>query len=408
MKLTKRAIDRLPAPHPSGRQTLIWDADLKGFGVLVSGKTEAKTFIVQQRLRDGSGKSRRVTIGPTNTLDINEAREEARKIIGGIFKGTDPKAGRIKKTAIPTPTEALEAYLAERRDLAPATARMYRDAIGRLGPLAGRPLSDITADDVASARARARDAVAAGPRAYAGKASAAMSTTVLGTVWRWAARRNPALPANPVAQLSGRGYTLTQRTGHVPAERLADWYAATAALGAPVWRDYLRLLLFTGMRRNEAAALRWEEVDFATKTIRLPATRTKTRRAFELPMCDLVHDLLVARRALGDTRFVFPANSESGHVEEPKFALRALQADTGIAISAHDLRRTFLSVARKAQVDFLVLKMLVNHAKGSDVTVGYMQISIDEVRAAAQTIADAMKEHCNIEPPEGVAVLARK
>jgi integrase len=28
-------------------------------------------------------------------------------------------------------------------------------------------------------------------------------------------------------------------------------------------RDYVLLLLFTGMRRREAAALRWNEVDFA-------------------------------------------------------------------------------------------------------------------------------------------------
>ena len=34
LKLTARAIERLPAPDPSGKQTLYWDTELRGFGVL--------------------------------------------------------------------------------------------------------------------------------------------------------------------------------------------------------------------------------------------------------------------------------------------------------------------------------------------------------------------------------------
>ena len=53
LKLTKRAIERLPAPHPSGRQVLYWDTELRGFGVLVSGTTNAKTYVVQRKLPNG-------------------------------------------------------------------------------------------------------------------------------------------------------------------------------------------------------------------------------------------------------------------------------------------------------------------------------------------------------------------
>src|SRR5580704_5738571 len=60
IKLTKRAISALPAPDPSGKQVLVWDADLKGFGVLVSGKTKAKTFVVQRKL--AGGLTRRMTV----------------------------------------------------------------------------------------------------------------------------------------------------------------------------------------------------------------------------------------------------------------------------------------------------------------------------------------------------------
>ena len=46
MKLTGRSIARLAAPAPSGKQTVFWDAGLRGFGVLVSGRTTVKSFIV--------------------------------------------------------------------------------------------------------------------------------------------------------------------------------------------------------------------------------------------------------------------------------------------------------------------------------------------------------------------------
>src|SRR5712692_11448637 len=53
VKLTKTAIEGIEAPDPSGRQAIYWDTVERGFGVLVSGTTKAKTFIAQRRLRGG-------------------------------------------------------------------------------------------------------------------------------------------------------------------------------------------------------------------------------------------------------------------------------------------------------------------------------------------------------------------
>ena len=52
--LTEKRIARLPAPDPSGRQTIHWDTDLKGFAVLVSGVSKIKTYIAQKKLPSGS------------------------------------------------------------------------------------------------------------------------------------------------------------------------------------------------------------------------------------------------------------------------------------------------------------------------------------------------------------------
>ena len=48
LKLTKDKIEKIEKIE--GKQALHWDAELKGFGVLVSGVTDTKTYIVQRRM----------------------------------------------------------------------------------------------------------------------------------------------------------------------------------------------------------------------------------------------------------------------------------------------------------------------------------------------------------------------
>ena len=110
-------------------------------------------------------------------------------------------------------------------------------------------------------------------------------------------------------------------------------------------RDLILFLLYTGFRRSEATTLRWDDVDLDAGVVRLAEAATKSKRMLELPMSDIVRDLLQRRRDLGDTGWVFPANSKSGHVEEPRHFLEQVTKATEIDVSVHDLRRTFISVA---------------------------------------------------------------
>jgi integrase len=185
----------------------------------------------------------------------------------------------------------------------------------------------------------------------------------------------------------------------VPADRLADFYGAVNALPNPIARDFVLLLLFTGMRRGEAASLRWDDVDFRLGAIRLPANRTKAGRKLDLPMTDFVRGLLVTRQSVGRdaSGFVFPANSRSRHIEEPKFPLGLVAKATGILVTSHDLRRTFVTVAESADISPLALKALVNHSYGDDVTAGYIVGSVERLREPAQRVADRLKELCGAE-----------
>ena len=94
----------------------------------------------------------------------------------------------------------------------------------------------------------------------------------------------------------------------------------------------------------------------------IPAARTKTKKKLDLPMSDVGRDRLVARCAIGrDGPFVFPSNSRSGYLSEPKVGLAAVDAATGIKASVHELRRSFITVAASAEMSSCALKTLANH-----------------------------------------------
>ena len=248
-KLTTRAVDQLSAPDPSGKQQLFWDTELRGFGVLVSGKTNAKTFVVQ---RDIAGKTRRVTIGPTNVLSLDEARRRAEGVLANFFLGIDPKA---RHGGDETLRGALADYLAARKDLADRSREAYCDSVERhLTDWLDRPLKEITAEMVED-RHRSIAAGVARAGLYSGHASANAAMRVLRTLYNFAAKRNPALPANPVRRLKRQWFPVPRRERMVRADELPAFYRAVVALPNPIGRDLITLMLFTGLRKSEAASL---------------------------------------------------------------------------------------------------------------------------------------------------------
>ena len=393
ISLTQKRIAALKAPTASGRQELVWDETLRGFGVLLSGKTNARSFIAQRDLPNG--RARRVTIGGVAEMSLEQARGEAADAIHALRQGKDPKA---RGAAAATVSEAISLYVERKGNkLRPRTAELYLDCARRyFAKLATLPLRDLTPQMVEQEHARIGKTF--------GPAGANNAMRVLRAAYNHIAR-DADLPANPV-NLREHWFDLPRREGCVRGDDLPRFYAAVAGLPNPVARDFLLLMLFTGLRRREAASLRWDDVDFAGSVIRLPAARTKSGRKFDVPMSSFVKDLLIARRAIGNMEFVFPADSASRHIEEPKAPLRLVKDACGIEVSAHDLRRTYLSVAERC-VSGIALKALANHSIGDrDVTQGYVQLSPIELAEAAEVVSQRLAELCQV-PQLGGANVTR-
>jgi len=146
-KLTAKEVDKLKAPTPNGKQQLVWDTELTGFGVLVSGATNSKSYVVQ---RDVRGKARRVTLAATNVIDLKEAKRRAQVELSKMYAGIDPRSvGRSSLKAV------LDSYLTDNKSLRPRTADNYRKLAERyLKDWENRPLKDITPEDVSERHAK--------------------------------------------------------------------------------------------------------------------------------------------------------------------------------------------------------------------------------------------------------------
>ena len=155
-----------------------------------------------------------------------------------------------------------------------------------------------------------------------------------------------------------------------------------------MWQDYFLLVVLTGMRRTEAASLRFTDVDLAAKTFTL--RDTKNRDNHTLAMSDFIYELFLRRRAASHGDFVFPADSQAGHLVEPRKAMLKVIELSGVSFTVHDARRTFITCAETLDISAYALKRLLNHRMNNDVTAGYIVIDVERLRKPMQQITDYM------------------
>lgn len=393
-RLSKSYIDKIELPErkPDGQhvQAFYRDTALPGFGLRVySGGS--KTFILEKRI---DGKVKRISLGRYGALTCEQARKQAHKLLGEIATGSDPVAEkRARKCRQVTLKEAFEDYLLARKDLKPTTIHDYRRGIeGALSDWQDKRLTDLTKDMIET---RHRDLGKKSP------ARANNTMRVLRAVFNFArdkyedAKGDSLFAINPVDRISrSRGwYKVDRRQTLIKPHELSAWYKATLQLNRESTRDYLHFLLFTGLRRSEAAQLRWDQVDLIDRSFRIEDT--KNREPHTLPLSDYLFDLLSIRHAsnIDQSPWVFPSSLNDGPLKDPKTAIARVNELSGISFTLHDLRRTFITIAESLDIPAYALKRLLNHKNGNDVTAGYIIASTDRLREPMQRVTDFIFEH---------------
>ena len=394
LKLTKSGVEKLPYYLPSPKQPkknqeLFWDTELAGFGLRVT--RASKTYIVEKRVNRRTVRAR---IGRHNQIPTDKARKMAQKL---IYEMTDGKDVNARKKAIQgesvTLQQAYDQFL-EKRDLKERTIWDYQRAMDiSFKSWKRKRIIDVTREMVSRHYTKLGDQI--------GKAQANQSMRFLRSLINFAAGQyengdgKPLIKDNPVSIITQTKtwYRVERRQTIIKNHDLASWFDAVDSLNGDLVKDYLKVLLFTGLRRQEAMKLRWDQVDLKAKTLTI--IDTKNRNPLTLPLGPFILKLLKARKSNAtDSPFVFPGTGKTGHLVESKHQTAQVSKESGIKFCLHDLRRVFINTAESLDISSYAVKQLVNHSTGGDVTAGYMVSDPERLRKPMERIETHLLRLC--------------
>jgi len=384
LKLTKSSVEAVP--FAEGRQKVYFDTQMTGFGLCVGQRT--KSYFAQRQV---GRKTIRVTIGRHGVFTTEQARSEARQLLARLARGEDPRRERREIEARSLTLEAALASYLQAKNLRPFTERTYQRAVRLyLADWRTMPLAEITPEMV-SRRHRALGEERGQPTANG-------TMRILRTIYNYSSVIHEDLPPNPVMRLTKTRtwFRERRRNSVIRSSDLPRWFSAVMETESATARDYLRLLLLTGMRRSEGLRLRWENVDLGGSTLMVPDT--KNYEPLVLPLSDYLLALLSQRRnTTEESEWVFPAVSARGHFQEPKKFIWSVREKSGVSFTLHDLRRTFITIAESLDISTYALKRLLNHKLQGDVTAGYIISDVERLRAPMQRITDSILERAKFE-----------
>ncbi|WP_231665217.1 MULTISPECIES: site-specific integrase [unclassified Pseudoalteromonas] len=155
--------------------------------------------------------------------------------------------------------------------------------------------------------------------------------------------------------------------------------------------DIYRIALFTGARLSNVKTMQWTDLNLSSATWLIPATLTKTRQHYKIPLHHAVLDILSARHSrCGSGLFVFPARNKSKYgyitggdrVWKEAITLAGLYHENpNIRPRPHDLRRTFATWQIQSGADISVVSKALCHTSLKH-TIIYAHTNVEQVRSA--------------------------
>lgn len=384
-KLTNRRVKELE--NDTSSPIWIYDADVKPLAVSVSplGK---KTFYAV--VWSGSTTVRR-RLGTWPEITLDTARREAKGVAGDVARRRNAKAAldSIGQDESRTVGDLFAFWLETHSKRVKRTwARDVREYDRLIRPVLHHiPLVNVTRSDVVKLVANVEGEHGKGP---AGKARALLSTmfeTAIAHDW---------MDANPVRGTPRPKFDARQR--YIKPEEIGRFFAALDTLGSDTARDFFKLCLFTGQRRSNVAALRWEDLDLTAGVWIIPARQNKSKKPHTVPLSAPAVKILRERqeKRRPGVEFVLPGRGRDGHYTEPKEAWKRVKAESGIGnIRIHDLRRSLGAWQNAGGASLRMIQQTLGHSSVAVTAAYYTPVEIADVRRSVDKATAAMLEAVN-------------
>ncbi|RYY26081.1 MAG: site-specific integrase [Sphingomonadales bacterium] len=403
-RINKSIVDEAPLP-PKGSRTIIWDTDVKGFGVRITSNG-TRTYVLKYRTGGRDTPLRWVTIGQHGSpWTPDKARKRAAELLIEVRAGGDPVGERNAereqaKAAETERKEHLFSVMAEdwfEKHVERGGLRSETDIRGVLDrdlkpAFEGKTIHEITRKMVTKAL---NDI---------GKRSGSAANKChkwLRQLFNWLIKQGD-IEHSPVANVA-KPFPEPERTRVLNLGELVVLWVALDRMPEP-FRSYYRLLILVGQRLREASDAPWSEFDFESGDWFLPSERTKSKRDHLVPMSEQALELLEDIQPDEKLRAgpVFTTNGEVGisGFSKMKEAFEAAIIETiaespaarelvGSAIAhwvVHDIRRSLSTGCQALGVDLMHSEAILNHAigkKGSGVARVYHLYDYYDEKAVA-------------------------
>ncbi|BBB23864.1 phage integrase family protein [Isorropodon fossajaponicum endosymbiont JTNG4] len=399
---TKKRLDDLPNSS-QGRRDMYYDSKVIGLSLRVTARG-VKSFFVRKRV-DGKYVQKKLGQYPDITIDL--VRSSAMKALSQFSAGIDPnKEARDKKIKSITLLETMNDYAHNKKNLIKEkTIRDYQTLFNSyLSEWQNLELSSIN-----------RPMVEKKHRSIGKKSIYRANATMrlLRALFNFAigeyedSNGIPTIGHNPVQKISHKKAWFREkvRRNIVEPNDLKVWFEAVLNLPynkanvtnkntSETVRDYILILLFTGLRPGEAINLTWNNIDFNNNLLNIKDT--KNHEDHTLPLTSFIIDILKRRKSETLGLAVLPGYNPNKPLVNPNKQVKKVIEDSGIQFLLHDLRRTFATYADSLNIQHSTIKRLMNHKETDVTSVHYIQPSIETLRKPMQKITDYILETANV------------
>jgi len=317
------------------QQNIVWDSYLKGFGIrsYSSGKRSYVLKVTRQ------SKSKFMTIGDVKEIALTEAREIA--LAKKKSLETELQSSSIKSLCI----QWFNHVGSKQKSRNDSERRIQRWIIPKLGHL--------KADSISMLQYRELHKEISETAPVEANRVLKLMSAILNRGIRWElCTMNKA----KFVELNRE----TSRSTLITIAVIKDIFDALDNRKNIYSKTAIKLLFYTGLRKNELLTLKWSDIDKEERTVLIRETKSGVEHRFYLSeqAFELLSELPISK-----CEYVFPNTTYDGHLKNInslwKRICKEINAD-GIRI--HDIRRTTSTMLANSGMTIAQLQKFLNHS----------------------------------------------
>jgi integrase len=375
-RITKRLVE---STEPQVSDVVLRDSETKGFLCKITPKCK-RVYLLYYRTKEG--RERRPVIGEHGSITCDQARKIAIDWLTIVRQGGDPSQDRQAARKNLTPSQFADKYLYEYGKLKKASSIKEDERLWRLHilPVLGKlPLSTVTRNDILRLHSSMSESPVAANRATA------LLSKAFNLAIEWGDLKSCVNPASRI-----RKYKEQSKERFLSSAELATLgdvlrQCEYERVESPSVIVAIRLLIFTGCRRNEVLQLQWKWIDFENGKIDFPDSKTGKKSVYLNPPAV---ELLKATEQIDGNPYVCFGRDGIKHLVNIQKAWSRIRHRAGLNdVRIHDLRHSFASVGAAGGLSLLMIGKLLGH-KEQGTTEKYAHLIGDPMKEANAMIGN--------------------